>query len=259
MQVGSLAPMRTTLIATGSAILASTLVTLGLNALGMTGRIDAAAVADAAKQVELGPADSIVIAGKTPVRLSNVDGRMSFGDGAGHRVYSIGTVNVSKGVRALMESARFAEERDRLTDERTAKEADFEKRAKELRERITKAGDDEDADPKLREDIESFQQDVGEWGESHEKAQRDLIAKQYEAAYGDLREAVEVVADRRKLDIVMRFVPASEKLEPGTADDLARQLLARTFVRVPESIDITDEVMRELNVTEVKDTEKEPE
>jgi Skp family chaperone for outer membrane proteins len=251
--------MRTTLIATFSAVIASVLVTVGLNALGggaPSWRLDAAAVADDAKPVDLGPADSVVIAGKVPVKLTNVDGHVSFGDGASHRIYSIGTVNVSKGVRALMESARFSAERDRLTEERTAKEEEFEKRAKDLRERITKAGDDEDADPKLREDIESFQQDVGEWGESHEKAQRDLIATQYEAAYGDLREAVEVVADRRKLDIVMRFVPSSEKLEPGTPEDIARQLLARTFVRIPEALDITDEVMRELNVTEVKEKEE---
>ena len=252
--------MRTTFIATLAAVLASVLVTLGLQRLGGAGMVpglDAVAVAQDAKPVELGPADSIVIAGKVPVKLTNADGHVAFGDGASHRIYSIGTVNVSKGVRALMESARFAEERDRLTDERTAKEEEFEKRAKELRERITKAGDDEDADPKLREDIESFQQDVGEWGESHEKAQRDLIATQYEKAYGDLREAVEVVADRRKLDIVMRFVPSSEKLEPGTPDDLARQLLARTFVRIPDALDITDEVMRELNVTEVKEKKEE--
>ena len=251
--------MRTTLIATLSAVLASVLVNVGLNALGggtSSWRLDAAAAADDPKPVDLGPADSIVLAGKVPLKLTNVDGHMSFGDGASHRIYSIGTVNVTKGVRALMESARFSAERDRLTEERTAKEADFEKRAKDLRERITKAGDDEDADPKLREDIESFQQDVGEWGESHEKAQRDLIATQYEAAYGDLREAVEVVADRRKLDIVMRFVPSSEKLEPGTPEDIARQLLARTFVRIPEALDITDEVMRELNVTEVKEKEE---
>ena len=251
--------MRTTLIATLSAVLASVLVTVGINFLGGGGpawRLDAVAVADDAKPVELGPADSIVIAGKVPVKLTNVDGHVAFGDGASHRIYSVGTVNVSKGVRALMESPRFADERDRLTDEREAKESEFERRAKDLRERITKAGDDEDADPKLREDIEAFQQDVGEWGESHEKAQRDLIAKQYETAYSDLREAVEVVADRRKLDIVMRFVPASEKLEPGTPDDLARQLLARTFVRIPEALDITDEVMRELNVTEVKEKEE---
>jgi Skp family chaperone for outer membrane proteins len=250
--------MRTTLVATCSAVLASVIVTVGLHGLGLgvtVAGLAPAAHADDAKPVELGPADSIVIAGKVPVKLTNVDGHVAFGDGASHRIYSMGTVNVSKGVRALMESSRFATERERLNDERTSKEEEFERRAKDLRERITKAGDDEDADPKLREDIEAFQQDVGEWGESHEKAQRDLIASQYETAYSDLREAVEVVADRRKLDIVMRFVPASEKLEPGTPDDIARQLLARTFVRIPEALDITDEVMRELNVTEVKEKE----
>jgi Skp family chaperone for outer membrane proteins len=250
--------MRTTLIATVSAVLASVLVTSAIHALGVAGpawRLDAAAVADDPKPVELGPADSIVIAGKVPVKLTNADGHLAFGSGASHRVYSMGTVNVSKGVRALMESQRFATERDRLTEERTSKESEFERRAKDLRERIVKVGDDEESDPKLREDIESFQQDVGEWSEGYEKAQRDLLAKQYETAYADLREAVEVVADRRKLDIVMRFVPASEKLEPGSPEDIARQLLARTFVRIPEALDITDEVMRELNVTEAKGKE----
>lgn len=250
--------MRHALLTAVSAAAASVTVTLGIHAFapgfaGPGGIGSAAHAQDGKAAVELGPADALVLAGKPALRVSNADGRIAFGPDAGHRVHSIATIQVSKAMRALMESPRFAQERERLDDERKQKEEEFERLAKELRERIAKAGDEEDKDPKLGEDIEAFQRMVGEWGEGMERSQREMMARQYESAYGDLREAVEVVADRRRIDLVMRFVPPGEKLEPGAPDELARQLLARTFVRVPEALDITDEVMKELNVTEVKE------
>jgi len=75
-----------------------------------------------------------------------------------------------------------------------------------------------------------------------------MEARHYQSAYADLREAVEVVADRRKIDLVMRFIPPADKITVGDHASIAQQLMARTFLRLPDSIDMTDDVLTEMNL-----------
>jgi hypothetical protein len=46
----------------------------------------------------------------------------------------------------------------------------------------------------------------------------------------------------------MRFVPASDKIVSGEESSLAQQLMARTFLRSPDSIDITEDILTEMNL-----------
>jgi hypothetical protein len=64
---------------------------------------------------------------------------------------------------------------------------------------------------------------------------------------------VDVVADRRKIDLVMRFIPPADKIRAGDQEAIVQQMVSRTFVRVPESIDITEDILREMNLTAPKE------
>ena len=60
--------------------------------------------------------------------------------------------------------------------------------------------------------------------------------------------AVDVVADRQKIDVVYRFIPAATQFESAQLGDAMVQVQARTFLRAPESLDITADVMKELGL-----------
>ena len=76
-----------------------------------------------------------------------------------------------------------------------------------------------------------------------------MVADQVEKAYRELTTAVDVVCDRRKIDLVYRFIPSITPFESQDLGNAMIQVQARTFLRAPESIDLTADVMKELNLT----------
>jgi hypothetical protein len=76
-----------------------------------------------------------------------------------------------------------------------------------------------------------------------------MVADQVEKAYRELTTAVDVVCDRRKIDLVYRFIPSVTPFESQDLGNAMIQVQARTFLRAPESIDLTADVMKELNLT----------
>ena len=59
---------------------------------------------------------------------------------------------------------------------------------------------------------------------------------------------MDVVCDRRKIDLVYRFIPSVTPFESQDLGNAMIQVQARTFLRAPESIDLTADVMKELNL-----------
>ena len=94
-----------------------------------------------------------------------------------------------------------------------------------------------------------FRQEFEVWSRGMREAQAKLFSEQYDRAYKDVREATQVVSDRQGIDLVLRFIPPADALEPGEPASVFLQLQARTFVTMPESIDITQDVAKELNIT----------
>jgi hypothetical protein len=59
---------------------------------------------------------------------------------------------------------------------------------------------------------------------------------------------VDVVADRRKIDLVYRFIPSQTPFESQDLGNAMVQVQGRTFLRAPEQIDLTADVLKELNL-----------
>ncbi len=231
-----------------ASIVAASVLSSALTAFFVTGLDHSAAARTLPLPQDLGPADALVLSGKSELRLTNVDGRLSWSDQPSSRVFSIGTVHVGRILNALLQSDKYSAEKADFAAARQKKGEDFERRYKEMLEKARGIDKDSPEFPAAREQFEAFQQEYTVWNSASEKEGQDMVTRQYQSAYGDLREAVEVVADRRKIDLVMRFIPASDKLAAGEEAGIAQQLMARTFLRSPDSIDMTEDILTEMHL-----------
>lgn len=236
-------PMRTT-----TAIVAASVLSSALTAFFIVPLDHSASARVIPLLQDLGPADAMILTGKSELRVTNTDGRLSWSDQPSSRAFSLGTVHVGRMLNALLKSEKYSSEQAEWATARDAKNDEFEKRYREMMEKGKGLDKDSPEVPAMRGQFEEFQKEYTAWNESAEVARREMMARHYQGAYSDIREAVEVVADRRKIDLVMRFVPPSDKIEPGDDADMVRQLSARSFLRVPESIDLTEDILTEMHV-----------
>jgi len=205
---------------------------------------------------DLGPADALVLNGKDgTMTVANRSGRVSWSDDATARSHSVATLHVGRIMSALMQSDTFTKEREQLVESHETRGKEFEARYRDLIEKARRVDDDEHAPeaPGVRAEIEAFQTEYAAWQETIRSEAEALQSRQYQDSYTRLRDAVDVVADRRKIDLVMRFIPPADKIRAGDQDEIVQQMMSRTFVRVPESIDITEDILREMNLTAPKE------
>ena len=60
--------------------------------------------------------------------------------------------------------------------------------------------------------------------------------------------AVDVVAERRNIDLVYRFVPTEREFEALTPDVAEKEVFLRAALRYPEDLDITNDILEELSL-----------
>jgi len=75
-----------------------------------------------------------------------------------------------------------------------------------------------------------------------------LYAEQMQESYKEIIEAVNVVAERMNIDMVLRFIPPDDEFEQGNPDSIIMQIRLRSALRTPKGLDITDEVLAELGL-----------
>ena len=59
---------------------------------------------------------------------------------------------------------------------------------------------------------------------------------------------MEVVADRLDVDVVYRFIATSDPFQSQNVEGAVTEVRLRTVLRYPEGLDMTPEVLRELNL-----------
>ncbi len=221
---------------------------LGINISAITGGGGRRAVAaDDPSADQLGPAEALTLVEKDHrLVLRNQAGRLSWGDSDHARAYSIGFVHVGKAVGPLLEAEQYAEERDQLEEEIRATDEELDASIAAFMEEHR----DLDRDDPLAEDVaRAYQQLVQErerWRLERARRRGRLAAEHIEDAYRDLVAAVEVVSERRNIDIVWRFIPTTNELQATNPVQAYTAIRARIALRYPEALDITDEVLQEL-------------
>lgn len=212
---------------------------------------------------DLGPADALILSGKDgDLTLKNGAGRVQWGDQPTAKAWAIGAVNRDRIMVALLQSDRSKEERKEIEDEARAKDEEFRKRYKDLQDKY------QDMDPRspsedAQREMSAFYTEANEWRTAVTQKFAKMRAGQIEKAFRDLASAVDLVADRQKVDLVLNFVPPAAKFdaEPSMDEesdeghdptemrlDIMMQVRARSILHAPDALDMTAEVMKELGL-----------
>lgn len=197
----------------------------------------------------LGPADAVVLTGSDgDVIIKNNDGRLSWGDKKTSTVWSIGFMETGKALSQLMKADHFLEDRDDLEEELV----DAISETRNALEVVAEEGKNlEPDDPKRNEIRQQWQRLYDELQQLQKigaNARGVLMAKQMQESYDEIIEAVNVVSERMNIDIVLRFIPPDGEFEGGTPDSTIMQIRLRSALRLPDGLDITDEVLSELGL-----------
>ena len=201
---------------------------------------------------DLGPADGLLLAmeaGKEPMRVHAKDGRIAWGDRSTNRVWSVASVDIDRVMKRIFDGESYVEKRREAQESAKAEEAEFNRRAEELRSKYQPA-EGSAPPPEAQREMAALQQEFNRWAEGIRARDEKLAAEQFEQAYRELVAAVEAVAEKESIDLVFRFYPTAEPFKANRAGEALAQIQARTFLKYPASIDITPDVMKALNLSE---------
>ncbi|NBX25330.1 MAG: OmpH family outer membrane protein [Planctomycetes bacterium] len=206
--------------------------------------------ARATPAADLGPAQAVLLEGKDgAMKLVNSGGRPGWGDEPTAKAWSIGAVHVDKVLKKLLDNKSYTDERARFDEEGKKQGEEFQKEMETLKSQYGNKGKDDPDFPKGQAAVQALFERYQKWNAGMQAAQGKLMAEQVEKAYRELTTAVDVVCDRRKIDVVHRFIPAALPFESQDLGNAMIQVQSRTFLHAPEAIDLTAEVMKELNLS----------
>ncbi len=201
----------------------------------------AAHAAAPASPGSLGPAESLSLAGAGgDLVLRNRAGRLAWADSDHAQALSVGFVSVDKIVDLLMAAEKYVADRDRLQQEISLRDQDILGRMQAMQ-----------AQPGFDATTPEAQQlgaEADRWRTERVQRLGQLAATQIEDAYRDLVAAVDVVADRRGIDLVFRFTPTAEPFEAPGPPAAYTAIRDRLVLRSPATLDITDAVLEELSL-----------
>ena len=217
------------------------LVLVGANLTTLLPDRPAAAIGPDAPAGRIGPADAVSLTGTdSELLVRNRDGRLSWDDNAHARAYSIAFVHIGRALGLLLESERFVEEREELETTITDRDRDLTEQAQAMQSQPGFNPNTPDA-RRLAAELER-------WSIERQQLLGKLGAAQVEACYREFVEAVEVVADERKIDLVLRFIPTADPFGAQITPQAYTSIRGRTAVRYPEALDITPAVLEELDL-----------
>jgi Skp family chaperone for outer membrane proteins len=89
-----------------------------------------------------------------------------------------------------------------------------------------------------------------DWGQDAISRRNALDVQQLQKAYKELVSAVDVVAQKLGIDIVLRFIPTDNEFKAQDAEGALTEIRLRTAVKYPGALDITSEVLEEMSLKE---------
>jgi Skp family chaperone for outer membrane proteins len=232
-------------------IVYSALIALAaLNAVFLLSSSGRTAFAEASAWLaDLGPADSLkLVDGEKEIAVRNKAGRLAWGDGDFKQSYAIGFVDISKALNPLMETQSYADEREALKSELETVENDYKAKLDAFGEELQ--GMDQQS-PQYQEKLtqaRTLYQEYMKWGQDAMGKRNELDVKHLQQAYREMASAVNVVADKMGVDIVLRFIPTDKDFKAVDAEQALTEIRLRSAVKYPEKLDITSEVLEELSL-----------
>jgi len=184
------------------------------------------------------------------VTLSARDGRVAWGEDAVSRAHSTAFADVYRVLDAVMTSSTYEDRRTELREEyddrMSAVQAEYEAFVEANRD----IGPDHPAYEEAANRFQALVERRDSLNAEANNAFARLVGLQIEEAYREIVEAVEVVSDRRDIDLVVRFVPTRKAFEGNTPEAARRAVSVRTALRYPDGLDITDAVLEEMALSD---------
>ena len=189
-------------------------VSLLLHAITLAGGTPAAVMAGVRSLIEdPGPAERLTLVGTEPgdepLVLTARKGRLAWSDRAAHQVWAIAVVDDREVISRLMTKDLYNDRRQALREELQPQSAEFERRMQAI---IAESqGIDPENEAAMQEAFQRYQQvqqEFQQWQQSARNRGDLLEGEILKEAFGELVAAVEVVADRRAVDLVLRSVRA---------------------------------------------------
>ncbi len=225
-------------------------VLLAVNLTGLVGRTTTPALAeDPPTGVE--PASAVALTGTDgadTLVVRNRKGRLAWGEDAHQQAYTTSYVYIGKVLKPLMQSAALRDDRERLVSELSEAEADFRARLESLRAEFNAMDPETEEAREKTQEAAAVYQEYQAWQQEAMARRARLDATHLERAYRELVEAVEVVADRKGIDLVFRFIPTDEEFAAETPEQALTAIRLRTAIRYPKALDITDDILEELSL-----------
>ena len=226
------------------------LLLVAVNAVVLLSSTGRTALAEASNWLaDLGPADSLRLTdGDKEVVVRAKKGRVAWGESDFKQTYAIGFIDIGKVLNPLMDAGALKEDRDRLSKELQDTESDYKSKLDAYGEQI-KGMDRQspEAQAKLDEARKVYSEYM-EWGQKAVGQRNKLNAQQMEKSYKELVSAVDVVADKLGIDIVLRFIPTEKEFTAEDGEQALTEIRLRTALKYPNALDITNEVLEELSI-----------
>ena len=198
---------------------------------------------------QLGPAETLtLVEDDKQLVLRSRGERLAWSDSDHARAYSIAFVHVGRAVGPLLEAEEYKEELVRLQEELQSRDQEMTERIADFLEENRQVEPDDPQAAQIQRTYQLMLQGLERL--RREGAQRldQLRAASLERAYRDFVAAVEVVAQRRQIDIVLRFVPTANDFQAQSLAAAYTGVRARIALKYPEALDITDAVLEELAI-----------
>jgi Skp family chaperone for outer membrane proteins len=197
----------------------------------------------------LGPADAVVLAGSDgDLTVKNSDGRMSWGDKKTSTVWSVGFMETGKALSQLLQADHYMEAREELNAELAQSIVETRNALEAVKVQAQSLEPDDPNTGALRQKWEQLYDEFQKLQQLAADARAALLADQMQESYAEIIEAVNVVSERAQVDMVLRFIPPDGEFEQGNPDSTIMQIRLRSALRLPEGLDITDEVLAELGL-----------
>lgn len=197
----------------------------------------------------LGPAEAVkLVDGDKEIEVRNKDGRITWGIGDFKHTYTVGFVDISKALNPLMEQPTFADERKTLADELDVKDKEFREKLDAFSAELQAADRDDPAAQEKFKEAQALYKEYTEWGQTAIGRRNAMDVAQLSKAYKELVSAVDVVAQKLGVDIVLRFIPTENEFKATDAEGALTEIRLRSAVKYPSGLDITTEVLEELSL-----------
>ena len=161
---------------------------------------------------------------------------------------SIAVVATPDIMNDLMQSDRFAPDRERYALERQDELKPFADQLQKLQDQLQGMTDEDPQFPAL---AQQFNQIRNQAIQKQNQINADLekfTASQVIEAYKLVRSSAQAVAEDLGYDYVITSADEDKALEPQNVEIALRQIMARPVLAFPEDADITDDVREDLNL-----------